>query len=142
MQKVCMLIGLPGSGKSTWAKDTLEYTSLYGNSDLSLDFKLFSSDEYREKISGDVNCQDDNQKVFNTLYDDLIEHVKNGGNAIYDATNINRKSRKTLLHRLQDLHIDNLVIQGVVFATPIEKCIERNNARDRKVPEEVIHYGL
>ena len=49
MQKVCMLIGLPGSGKSTWAKDTLEYTSLYENSDLSLDFKLFSSDENREK---------------------------------------------------------------------------------------------
>lgn len=139
MQKVCMLIGLPGSGKSTWAKDVLDYTSLYGSSDYFLDFKLFSSDKYREKICGDVNCQDDNQKVFNTLYDDLIEYVKNGGSAIYDATNINRKSRKTLLHRLQDLHIEDLIVQGVVFATPIEKCIERNNARDRKVPEEVIH---
>ena len=142
MQKVCMLIGLPGSGKSTWAKDVLEGTNyLYVNlsSGLSSDFKIFSSDEYREKLCGDVNCQDNNQKVFDTLYDDLIEHVKNGGSAIYDATNINRKSRKTLLHRLQDLHIDNLVIQGVVFVTPIEKCIERNNARNRKVPEEVIH---
>ena len=142
MQKVCMLIGLPGSGKSTWAKDVLEGTNyLYVNlsSGLSSDFKIFSSDEYREKLCGDVNCQDNNQKVFDTLYDDLIEHVKNGGSAIYDATNINRKSRKTLLHRLQDLHIDNLVIQGVVFVTPIEKCIERNNARNRKVPEEVIY---
>ena len=140
MQKVCMLIGLPGSGKSTWAKDVLDYTSLYVKPGfLGPTFKIFSSDEYREKICGDVNCQDDNQKVFNTLYDNLIEYVKNGGSAIYDATNINRKSRKTLLHRLQDLHIDDLVVQGVVFATPIEKCIERNNARDRKVPEEVIH---
>ena len=73
MQKVCMLIGLPGSGKSTWAKDVLNYITLYGNSNLVSDLKLFSSDEY----------------------DDLIEHVKNGGSAIYDATNINRKSRKT-----------------------------------------------
>lgn len=140
MQKVCMLIGLPGSGKSTWAKDVLDYTSLYVKPGfLGPTFKIFSSDEYREKICGDVNCQADNQKVFNTLYDDLIEYVKSGGSAIYDATNINRKSRETLLHRLQDLHIDDLVIQGVVFATPIEKCIERNNARDRKVLEEVIH---
>ena len=142
MQKVCMLIGLPGSGKSTWAKDILEGTNyLYVNlsSGLSSNFKLFSSDNYREKLCGDVNCQDNNQKVFDTLYDDLIEYIKNGGSAIYDATNINRKSRKTLLHRLQDLHIEDLIVQGVVFATPIEKCIERNNARDRKVPEEVIH---
>ena len=139
MQKVCILIGLPGSGKSTWAKDVLNYKSLYGNSDYFLNFKIFSSDEYREKICGDVNCQDNNQKVFNTLYDDLIEHVKGGGSAIYDATNINRKSRKTLLHRLQDLHIDDLIVQGVVFVTPIERCIERNSSRNRKVPEEVIH---
>ena len=66
MEKVCMLIGLPGSGKSTWAKDILEGTNyLYVNlsSGLSSDFKIFSSDEYREKLCGDVNFDEVSNKA-------------------------------------------------------------------------------
>lgn len=143
MQKVFILMGLPGSGKSTLAAKITDYIELYSKYPsiyLTEDTpKLFSSDEYREKLIGDINNQTSNHKIFNTLYNDLIKHVKNGGSAIYDATNINRKNRKEILTRLNELHIKDLKIIGILVITPIEECIERNKNRERIVPEEVIY---
>ena len=143
MQKVFILMGLPGSGKSTVAKKITNYKELYSKyPSIYLTEntpKVFSSDEYREKLTGDVNNQTSNHKIFNTLYNDLTNHVKNGGSAIYDATNINRKNRKEILTRLNDLHIEDLKIIGILVITPIEECIERNKNRERIVPEEVIY---
>ena len=130
MPNVYMLIGLPGSGKSTCANEIIKYND---------NIKIFSSDEYREKLTGDVNNQTSNNKIFNILYSDLIEHVKLGGDAIYDATNISRKSRKEVIKRLNDLHISDLKIYAKVIILPIEECIKRNNNRERVVPEEVIY---
>ena len=130
MPNVYMLIGLPGSGKSTCANEIIKYND---------NIKIFSSDEYREKLTGDINNQTSNNKIFNVLYTDLIEHIKLGGDTIYDATNINRKNRKEILTRLKNLHISDLKIIGILVITPVEKCIERNKNRERIVPEEVIY---
>ena len=39
-----------------------------------MDYKVFSSDEYRGKLLVDVNAQDDNNLVFTTMHKD-IENV-------------------------------------------------------------------
>ena len=52
---------------------------------------------------------------------------------IYDATNINYKRRMAFLQKIKDVEKIALLI-----ATPYDECIERNNKRERKVPEDVI----
>ena len=49
-----MMIGIPGSGKSTIANELLEKWELNNG-------KIFSSDEYRKIICGDENDQTQNE---------------------------------------------------------------------------------
>lgn len=124
-----MLVGIPGSGKSYYADIALSK----GYAD-----EVFSSDAYREKLLGDVNNQNHNDYVFKTLYSDIAKSLKDDKTCIFDATNINRKSRKGILNYLKNAGIE-CEKEAILFATQEELAIERNNNRERKVPEEVIH---
>ena len=117
-----MLVGLPGSGKSTFIKRYKEY-------------KVHSSDDIREELTGDVNRQDINNLVFKTLHNRVKEDLLNGQSVIYDATNLNRKRRKAFLQELTNIPCWKYCI---LIATPFEVCLERNSQRDRKVPYNVI----
>jgi predicted kinase len=118
-----MVVGLPGSGKSTYID---KYYSKY---------KVHSSDSIREELSGDVTNQDINKKVFNLLHTRVKEDLSNGISCCYDATNINWKRRKSFLQELNKIDCWKYCI---VIATPFEMCLEQNDNRDRKVPYEVI----
>ena len=73
-----MLVGLPGSGKSTLTKRYKEY-------------KVHSSDDIREELTGDVNRQDINSLVFKILHNRVKEDLLNGQSVIIDSTNISSK---------------------------------------------------
>lgn len=120
-----MLVGVPGSGKSTYAKEKLKTES---------STKYFSSDAIRAEIYGDENCQDDPNRVFTLMQERTLEALKNGYNVIYDATNITRKNRKRILDRLPSYVHKSCII---VWA-PIDECIRRDLQRDRTVGEAVI----
>ena len=49
-----MVVGIPGSGKSTFAEEHKNENTIH-----------ISSDAIREEIFGDAGCQDDNNRVFN-----------------------------------------------------------------------------
>lgn len=121
MKNLYVLIGLPGSGKSTYAK--------------TLEGKLFSSDEYRKKITGDSSDQSANDKVFKQLYSDIRETMETGEDCIFDATNCTYKSRTRILE---------LALKYKYFATavvvyqPIDKCIAWDTLRSRSVGSDVI----
>lgn len=117
-----MLVGLPGSGKSTLIKRYKEY-------------KVHSSDDIREELTGDANRQDINSLVFETLHKRVKEDLLNGQSVIYDATNLNRKRRKAFLQELNNIPCWKYCL---LIATPFEVCLERNSQRDRKVPYNVI----
>ena len=93
-----MLVGLPGSGKSTIAQKIVETNKEYR-------CKIFSADNYRSEILGDINCQTQNEKVFRALYQDMKLWLQNGDNhlAIFDATNISYKDRKRCLNNLRNM---------------------------------------
>lgn len=121
-----MLIGLPASGKSTWAekrKDT---------------YQIHSSDKIREELFGneDYECTpEQNNIVFTVLHQRVKNDLKMGRNVIYDATNISKKRRISFLKELRKI---SCVKRCVLFATDYEVCIKQNQGRSRKVPEEVI----
>lgn len=125
MQKLFMLIGLPGSGKSTIAKDlSLEENAV-----------IFSSDDLRKELYGDEACQEDSANVFEILHKRIYEAIESGNNIIYDATNISSKRRKAFLQTLNKYFIDKI---AVFIATPYDECLRRNLIRNRVVPEYAI----
>ena len=126
MAKFIMLIGLPGSGKSTYAA---RYKSRYPNT------AVVSSDEIREELFGDVNDQTHNGEVFTTMLNRTREFLKADIDVIYDATNINRKRRISFLNLLPT----NTIKIGVMFAVPFDLCKEQNEMRERVVPFEVMN---
>lgn len=121
-----MMIGLPGSGKSTYAKELAkEYNAV-----------IFSSDAYREKIFSDENCQRSPKLVFDTLYNDMFKALDNNINVIFDATNIKRADRQRCLDRLSKYDTKRI---ACVMNTPTDVCIARDSQRDRTVGMNVIN---
>lgn len=125
MIKFFMMIGLPASGKSEQAKKLAE----------EYNAEIFSSDELRVEMFGDVNHQEDNNALFNKLHKRIRECLAFGKSAIYDACNINYKRRMEFLKSLNKISCEKI---AVIMATPYEVCLERNVQRERKVPEHVI----
>lgn len=122
-----MLVGLPGSGKSFYAK---ELKKTYGE-DVT---NIIESDSYREKFYGDPTIQGDNNKLFEVIHSDVLKKLAEGTNVIFDATNISRKHRVALIQKLPN----NVVKECIIIATSYPRCLERNERRERKVPKEVI----
>lgn len=116
-----MMVGLPASGKSTFAKELAEQNGAI----------ICSSDEIRREIFGDENCQDDNTRVFKILHNRIKENLKNGNNVIYDATNLSEKRRRAFLQELEGIACEK---KCLIMATPIGDCCNYNLARERRVP--------
>lgn len=139
MQTVTMLIGLPGSGKSTFAE------KLAKNEDAI----IISTDKIREELFGDEAIQENERYDGNTVFCIAHDRVKiamlEGKNVIFDATNVKRKDRKYFLDLLRPekclaLQKTNYHYRfhAILIATSYEKCLENNLNRRRVVPEEVI----
>ena len=120
-----MLVGLPGSGKSSLAEELVEKEG----------YLKFSSDEIRKELCGDINDQTHNSTVFSILHDRIIENLKNGKSCIFDATNVKRNKRLEFLEKLKEVNCKKIC---KVVLTDYKLCLERNEERGRCVPEEVI----
>lgn len=124
MSKLIVLVGLPGSGKSEYAK-MLEKEG----------YIICSSDQMREELFGDEKDQDHNAEVFQKLHEKIYNLLRGGYDVVYDACNINSKRRKQYLDSLRGI---NCIKEAHVIATPYDMVLEQNANRDRVVPKEVI----
>lgn len=118
-----MLVGLPGSGKSTYAEKIKEEGVI-----------IHSSDAVRKEF-GDVNDQSKNEEVFRILHKRIKDDLKAGKDVCYDACNISRKRRIAFLKELKMIPCEKICI---LVAVPYEMCVYQNSKRDRRVPVEVI----
>lgn len=120
------LIGVPASGKTTYANKFLKND----------DTIILSSDDIREEIFKDANNQSNNALVFKTLYERAKQCLSNGKNVVLDSTNTDKNLRKKALEIFKDFDI---IKQAIIFETPLEKCIQQDQNRTRKVGENVIN---
>ena len=120
-----MMVGLAGSGKSTYANKLSK----------SKKIEVFSSDELRKELYGDVNFMDKNTELFTELEKRIKNTLLLGNSAIYDATNISAKKRVAFLKYIAKIPCKKICV--VVYST-YEDCIRNNSNRERKVPEYVI----
>ena len=86
--KLEILIGLPGSGKSTYYKEECKSNS---NS------VYLSSDKICEELYGNESIQGNPVEVFTLMQSRAIEALKSGRDVFYDATNLTRKDRAGIL---------------------------------------------
>ena len=124
MANFIMMIGLPGSGKSTAAKELAEITGA----------KIFSSDTYRAIYGSGEEDQSKNAFIFQKLREDVMEALKNNKDVILDATNISIKSRRSWLNSLPK----ETFKQAYLVLASYETCLRQNAQRERHVPEFVI----
>lgn len=117
-----VLIGLPGSGKSTWAGQ-------YGANPIS-------ADEIRRWLADDPTIQTIHRRVFATVRYLLRQRIELGRPCTFiDATNLTRKERRPYI-KIAELY--DCDAEAVLFDVPVEVCQRRNAARSRVVPEQAI----
>lgn len=124
-----LLVGLPGSGKTTYAK---KYITNHNNT------IHLSSDKIRAELWGNEATQGDNNEVFSLMQSMAIEALNNGQSVVYDATNMTRKDRSYIISLCPKF----VKIETHIIWAPIETCIERDAARERSVGKEVIDRML
>jgi len=125
-----LLVGVPGVGKSTYAKN---YISEGTKTSVHL-----SSDKIREELYGNESIQGDPAEVFSLMQKRAVEALKEGHDVIYDATNVTRRDRASIIGICPKF----AKIEAHVIWAPIEECIKRDSARDRTVGKAVIDKML
>lgn len=128
MARLLIPVGLSASGKSTFVKQN--------TGDM---YNIISTDAIREELCGNESDQSKNDEVFKLFHKRIGEGLKEGKNVCADATNINIKSRRPLIEIGKRYGAE---IVCVLFVTPFESCIARDQLRERTVGEKVITKQL
>lgn len=117
-----VLVGLPGSGKSTW----LERQGIVG----------ISSDWIRQVLADDATDQTIHARVFLTMRYLLRHRLAIGRPVTYvDATHLTVEERAPYIQIGRWYGCD---VEAVYFDVAMEVCRERNLRRNRVVPDDAM----
>ncbi len=119
-----LLIGVSGSGKSTFAKK--HFAS----------YEIVSSDQCRAIVGNDENSLTATDDAFELLHYIIEKRLKNGLLTVVDATNVRQESRRSLIALAKRFHC---LPVAVVLDLPEKTCLERNQNRpDRNFGNHVV----
>jgi predicted kinase len=130
---IYIAVGLPGSGKSTYAKNFIK----------DKDIEYLSSDELRAVYGKDETDQSVTSIVFGHIKRKVDEFLKDGKNVLVDATSVNRKERADYITTAKKY---GAKVVALVFKMDRQGLIDRNKKRGqeggRVVPDWVIDKML
>jgi predicted kinase len=127
-----LLVGVPGSGKSTWAQAFVATHCRH---------LIVSTDAIRAELYGNESIQGDWGQVWQRVLAQwlaAVEAIHQGTleGAIYDATNARRRHRRHTLAAARQIGFTQITL--VWFDLPLRVALDRNRQRSRQVPPEVI----
>ena len=121
MAALNIMIGIPGSGKSSYAKKYL----LTNNS------VYLSSDDIRIELYG-FEDQTHNTEVFERMKRETLIALQNDFDVVYDATNLSKKRRSDII---KSAKMCDAEVNAYLCCTPINIILERNITRqERQLP--------
>lgn len=124
--KVKILIGIPASGKSTWSEDFVCKNS---------DWVRVCRDDFRAMLKSQPVCEPKIESLINTLQDSVIlDSLSKGLNVMIDNTNL----KVSYIEHFCELVKYHASVEFQVFDISLNKALERNSNRDKKVSEDSI----
>jgi len=124
MTALYVLIGLPASGKSSWARANAA----------RLRACVVCSDDVRRDLRTHGRDAQDSDLVFSEVERRARAVLQSGQSVILDATHSNRELRRYALQLAAEIHAHRVAIW---FDLPLSVCLERNARRsERGVDDE------
>lgn len=124
---VFVLCGIPGSGKSTWAKENHPDLPIVSRDIIRAELGYTKNSEEKAVLTSGQENQVTTEEYFK-----IAKYSKKKQSFIVDDTNTVPKYRKELLKTLKNY---GAKIIGVNIETPLEVCISR---RKGQIPEDVM----
>lgn len=129
MKELILMMGVPGSGKSTYARNILKYGDIYISRDEIRYSMLADEDDYFAKENEVI-------KTFIQYIDEALVDTQHQGKVYADATHLSPKSRVQVLNQLKNKNKVSVIYLDV----PLNVILARNAQREGRalVPENVI----
>jgi len=124
--KVKFLIGIPAAGKTTWAKAYVKNNS---------NWTRINRDDFRFMTKDAPVCEPKIEDMITEMVGDaVLTALRYKQNVIIDSTNLKSRYIMQLVKMVEEV----ADVEYQIFDISIDKAIERDNAREKKVGEAVI----
>ena len=121
-----VMIGAPGSGKSTYAGEIV----------LRENANIVCGDSIREELYGSADIQGNWAEIHDKIEEYVAETAGKGIPVVLDGTHYRASYRKEAIAMLRSYGYTK--IEAVVVDSSLATCLARNFKRDRHVPDYVI----
>lgn len=129
MSLLIYTVGLPASGKTTYAKKLLEYPNT--------PFKRVNRDDLRAMLDNSKWSKSNEKFIIKIQNNIILETLASGKSVICDDTNLGKSAHNRFEELAKQSNAD-LIREDKFLKVEVEECIKRDLQRSRSVGKDVI----